>query len=144
MKSKRYITVLLSMVFLLSTGSILLAQEEEEQGNVFTISTFKVRFDQVDEVLDLWEKEFKPIAEQNDLIKSVKVFRHLWGPDWTIVIIREYENFAAISSAQEKSNELRKKKYPDKKKRDEIMKKNQSYLLGHTDAIVREVPKLRK
>ncbi len=122
----------------------LLAQEEEEEGHVFQVSTFKVRFDQLEEFLELWEKEYLPITMQNDLMKSQKVLTHLWGPDWAVILIVEYDDFEALAAAWEKRDELWKKKYPSKSQRDRIDNKFRSYWVGHTDAIVQENPKLTK
>lgn len=141
---KRIIFISICMVFILSASTILPAQEKEETPPVFSISTWKVRFDKIEEFLNLWEKESLPLIKQNEFIKSFRVCTHLWGPDWTVVSIAEYESFSAIEDSQKKSSELFKKKYPDKAKRDEVWKKMRSLIMGHTDAIVEEVPKLRK
>lgn len=140
-KIKIFFVIVLAIC--LMTGQNILAQEEEI-GNVFAISTWKVGFDKVSEVLDNWEKEFKPITAENEFVLSQKIMTHLWGPDWNIVVITEYKDFASIEKAQQRFNEIFEKKYPEKSKRDEIQKKNRSYFKGHDDAIVREVPKLRK
>lgn len=140
----RQITILLLSLAFFCGSSVLFAQEEEEQGHVYAISTWKVRFDQLEEFLDLWEKENHPIAMQNEYILSTKVLTHLWGPDWSIVTITEYEKFEDIAAAWKKFNELFEKKYPNKNQRDKLQKKMRSYSLAHTDAIVQEVPKLTK
>jgi len=49
MKSKACVLGLLTLIFLCLACAVLYAQEQEEQGNVFTIETFKVRFDKLDE-----------------------------------------------------------------------------------------------
>ena len=144
MESKIFVYALLGMVLLVAGGSIVFAQEEEEQGHVFTISTFKVSFGKLDEYLELWDKESTPLIKKNEFILSHRVFTHSYGPDWNIVVITEYENLSAIESANKKSKELFKEKYPDEDKLDEIYKQFGSYILAHTDAIVRERPKLRK
>ena len=132
------------LLFLLLTNVTTIAQEQEEEGNVFAISTWKLRFDQVDDFLEIMEKEMKPIYTQNDHIKSMKVFTHLWGEDWMVVMITEYESLAGIEAAQKKTNELLKQKYPDEKERGELSDKRRKLIMGHTDNIVREVPNLRK
>ena len=142
MKSKIIIFVLLSIIFI--ANSVLSAQEQEEKGHIFTIQTWKVRFNDIHEYLKFWEQEWKPLSEQNEFILSQKVFTHIWGPDWTVITIEEYEDFSAIGKAQEKSNELWKNKYPDKAERNKRDKKFSDYVQAHTDAIVIEVPKLRK
>ena len=118
MKSRKIIFVLLSMTFI--ANCVLFAQEQEEKGHVFTISTFKVRYGDVDEYLKLSEGVEGPMTVQNEFILSRKVLTHLWGPDWRIIIIAEYEDFAAIGKAQEKYDELWKNKYPDKAERDKM------------------------
>jgi hypothetical protein len=145
MKSKMSIvSVLLSIVFFISTGSFLFAQEQEEQGNVFAISTFKVPFAKLSEFQSHWEKEIKPRVKQNEFILSQRIFTHLYGPDWTVVVLKEYENFVALESSHKRDDEILKKKYPEQEKRDEITKQFDNLFTAHTDAIVREVPKLRK
>ena len=144
MKTRRIMVLLLGLAFLCGNSVLFAQEEEEEEGHVYTISTFKVRFDQVEEFLDLWEKENHPIALQNEYILSTKVLTHLWGPDWSVVMITEYEKFEDIAAAWEKSNELFEEKYSSKNQRDKITKKILSYRMGHTDAIVQEVPKLTK
>ena len=141
---KKMFCTSLSLVLIFMLSLSVLAQEKEEKGNVFAISTYKVGFDKIDKVLELWEKEWKPIYTQNEYVKSFRVFTHMWGSDWTIVVITEYESMGDIEKAQERSQEISKEKYPDETKRKEITAKIQSYFMGHFDDIVREVPKLRK
>ncbi len=81
---------------------------------------------------------------QNEHVKSLKVLTHLWGEDWTVVMISEYESMAGIEAAQKKATELFEQKYPDEKKRKEVNDKRRKMIMGHTDNIVREVPNLRK
>jgi hypothetical protein len=142
MKKPFYISLTLVVILMFSFSVI--AQEEEEQGNVFAISTYKVRFDNIDKVLELWEKEWKPVYTKNEHVKSFRVFSHMWGSDWSIVVIAEYESMAVMEKAQKRGQEIFKEKYPDEKKREEITDNIQSYFTGHFDDIVREVPKLRK
>jgi len=145
MKSKMsVVSVLLIMVLLFSTGSILFAQEKKEQGNVFCISTYKVPFAKLDGFLSLWEKHVKPRVKQNEYLLSQRIFTHLYGPDWTVVVLKEYEDFAGIELSSTRDKEIFKELYPDKEERDEINLEFDNSFIGHTDAIVREVPKLRK
>jgi len=139
---KVFSIILLISLFVLFANVTIMAQEQE--GNIFTISTWKIRFDQLDDFLDIMEKEMKPIYTQNEYIKSYRVFRHYWGEDWLVVVIAEYENMGAIEAADKKSDELLKKKYPDEKKLKEMQDKRRKMIMGHTDNIVREVPNLRK
>lgn len=122
----------------------LLLYSQESQGNVFAFSTYKIRFDQLTEYLDLYEKESKPLVAQNEHVISQRIFTHLWGPDWTVLMVTEYKDFASIQESQKRGTELFEKKYPDKAKRDDISRKFQTFNLGHTDALVLERAKLRK
>jgi len=139
---KRTVFISLVMIFMLSVGSLLFAQEEKEKPNYVTVSTYKIGFDQIEKFLDLWEKYVLPVVKEIDIIKSFRVFVHYWGPDWTVLLIMEYESFDAIDAAQVKMGELLKEKNPDEYQ--EISNKMRSLILGHTDAIVTEVKELRK
>lgn len=139
---KRTVFISLVIVFILLVGSLLFAQEEKEEPNFVVVSTYKIRFDQIGEFLERWEKYMLPRVKEIDLVKSFRVFTHYWGPDWTVLLIVEYESFDAINAAQVKMGELLREKYPDEY--EEIVKKTRSMILGHTDAIVTEVKELRK
>ena len=139
---KRTVFISLGMVFMLLVGSLLFAQEEKEKPNFVVVSTYKVRFDQIEKFLGLWEKYTLPVMKENEFVKSFRVFTHYWGPDWTVLLIVEYESFEAIHAAQGKMNELLKEKYPDEYQ--DVVNKVRSMILGHTDAIVTEAKKLRK
>ncbi len=117
---------------------------QEQQGNIFAVSTYKIPFDRIPEYFELYEKEAKPRIAQNEFILSQKILTHAWGPDWTVMVINEYKDLASIQAAQKRGIELFEKQYPDKAKRDELTKKFQSFSQAHTDALVVENPKLRK
>ena len=70
--------------------------------------------------------------------------RHVWGEDWSVVTVTEYENFASIEKAQIRMGELFKEKFPDKEKRKEATKQYQILIKGHYDSIVQEVAVLTK
>jgi hypothetical protein len=139
----RITTGILAALFLATTASFVAAQEEDE-GDLYTISFWKVRFDKLDEVLETWEDYFSPIQAEIPEVKSVKVFRHFWGPDWNLMVVTEYEDLTAMEQAEKKFEELFEKRVPDEAKRKEIMNVTGSYALGHWDAIVTELPKLSK
>jgi hypothetical protein len=123
MSSRKSLLVLLIAAFLLSSGSFLFAQDKEEKGHVYTISTWKIQPNKIEEVLKVWEEEFKPINDQDEHLLSIKFFRHYYGPDWSVMIVAEYENLAAIEKSDENFNKLFEEKYPDKEKREEIFSK---------------------
>jgi hypothetical protein len=121
----------------------LLAQEEEE-GNVFAIMFLKIPREEMDEFINLWDKEMLAFEKQIDEILSHRVFTHWWGPDWSVMVIREFKDLASMEKSLKKIAELAEKKYPDEKERKKINNSILRYYNGHFDAIVTEVPKLRK
>ncbi len=123
---------------------VLSASAQDQQGSVYTVSTYKIPFDKIAEYFQLYEQEAKPDAAQNEFILSQKQFTHAWGPDWTVLVITEYKDLASIQAAQKRTTELFQKRIPDKARREEISKKFYSFLQGHTDALVVENLKLRK
>lgn len=139
----RFTAAALAVLFLVTTASFLTAQEADE-GNLYTISFWKVKFNKIDEVLETWEEYFAPIQRDIPEVKSVKVFRHFWGPDWNLMIVTEYESLTAMEAADKKWQEHFEKMVPDEGKRKEIMSVTGSHALGHWDAIVTEIPNLSK
>lgn len=139
---KPRIVVLAGLCLLLASFSV--KAQQQQQGNIFVISTYKIPFDRISEYFDFWERENKPRRDQNEFILSQRTLTHVYGPDWTVMFITEYKDLASIQAAQKRGTELFEKQYPDKAKRDELTKKLQSFNQAHTDAIVVENPKLRK
>ena len=54
---KHFLCISVTLLFLLANGQPVLAQEEEK-GNVFAISTYKIPFNKIDHVLTMWEKHW--------------------------------------------------------------------------------------
>jgi len=142
MKSFSCLSVLLAFVLILSMPAF--TQEQEEDAHVYSITFLQVPFEQLDEFIEFHEKEVLSITKQVDEILSIKVYRHWWGPEWSIMEIQEFKDLSSMEIGLQKVQELRKKKYPDKNDLDKLLKKRRTYLNGHFDAIVREVIELRK
>ena len=140
---KRNVVCLVVALMVFVTPLVLAQEEKEEEGHVFTISTDKVQFQNVDKIMKLWEEYWKPVNAKNEYIKSFRVFTHLWGSDWTIVAISEYESMAAIEASWVRGEEISKEMFPDGEY-EEKLAEMQAMMLGHTDNIVLEVPSLRK
>lgn len=142
---KRALVFVFVLGFVLSVAPVLSAEEEaeEESGNVFVFSTYKVQFQNLESLLKEWEKYWKPVYEKNEYIKSFKVFTHLYGADWSIITVIEYENMAAVDAAWPRSEEISKELFPEGEFK-EVTNKTQAMFQGHTDNIVKEVPSLRK
>jgi hypothetical protein len=140
---KRNVVCLVVALMVFVTPLVLAQEEKEEEGHVFTISTYKVQFQNVDKIMKLCEEYLKPVTAKNEYVKSFRVFTHLWGSDWTIVDIAEYESMAAIEASWVRDEEISKEMFPDGEY-EEKLAEMQAMLLGHADNIVLEVPSLRK
>jgi hypothetical protein len=138
------ISILVTLLFIFMGKTSLISQEQEEDAHVFAIVFYKIPFNELDEFTSFHEKEVQAIDRQIDEILSIKVFRHYWGPEWSIMEILEFKDLASMENAMEKRQELRNKRYPNKKDMEEFNKKRRDFLNGHFDALVREVPELRK
>lgn len=130
-------------------SGLVFAQEKEEKAKeekplIVTFSTYKVPFNQLGDFLEMTEKITLPLIKENDYAKGYRVFRHYWGPDWTVLIMTEFESMAAIEKFTAKQSEMMAEKYPDKEERDKIQTKFLKMWKGHTDAITVEVPGIRK
>ena len=142
MNWKHSVIFMLCLTFFLSFFSICFAQEEEEKGNMFYMVMIKVKSGKVNKYLELYERT--ATAKDNEFIISEKVFHHRTGPEWSILIMFEYKDFATLQKLFEREDELYMKKYPDEKERKNITDRLDGYTIGHTDAIVIEKPKLGK
>jgi len=140
---QRNVVCLVVALMVFVTPLVLAQEEKEEEGHVFTISTYKVQFQNVDKIMKLWEEYWKPVNAKNEYVKSFRVFTHLWGSDWTIVVITEYESMAAIEASWVRGEEISKEMFPEGES-EEKLAEMQAMGLGHTDNIVKEVPSLRK
>jgi len=144
-----------AVVFALAFGfSVLLstvpvaAQEEGEEGHLFYVVTYKFVMpeDGTEEERDALLKEYiEAVTKKNEKIISHRELRHYVGSDvrdW--LIVEEYATWADMGEADKISEELTKKKWPDKKERDEFFKKLGRYFPGHSDEIYTGLPELRK
>jgi len=138
-------TILISLAFItiISFNQRSFSQNENNS-HVYTVTTLKVPFDALDDFMKNWEKYITPIIKQDSFIISEKVLTHLWGPDWTVLVIDEYKSWNDIEESGKKYDEITAAMEPDKDKRNEIGKMFIPYYNGHTDAIVLDNPRLSK
>ena len=132
----------LCLTIILSIVSVNFAEEEGDYGNMFYMVMIKVKPGMIDKYLELYEKT--TTSKDNEFIISEKVFHHRTGPEWSILIMFEYKDFAILQKLFEREDELYMKKFPDEKERKNITDRLDECTIGHTDAIVIEKPKLRK
>ena len=142
MNWKHSVIYMLCLTLILSFVSINFAEEEDDKGNMFYMVMIKVKQGKINKYLELYEKT--TTAKDNEFIISEKVFHHRTGPDWSILIMFEYKDFASLQKVFEREEELYMEKYPDEKDREQISNEFDEYTISHTDAIVIEKPKLGK
>jgi len=141
-----YLVAALAVCFLLSNTSAF-AQEEEEDGHIFTISTWKAS--KIPEDGSRAERDSLlmisvELTNMNPKYLSAKVLRHSWGSDFRDwVFITEYATWADIEEAGNIDEENFKKKWPDKEWRG-YLRTFGKYFTTHSDEIYTELPKYRK
>lgn len=141
---KSTLLILLSFIVIMCVPSQKTMSQTEDNGHLYTMTMLYVPENEMDEYLDFYEKEVKPVNAENEYILSSKVYTHSWGPQWTVCIVTEYKDWEEFAASGKKSIDIFVKMYPDKSKRDEIIKKFETYLNNHTDAFVNDHPNLEK
>ena len=71
--------------------------QEEENGNLFYMVMIEIKPGKVGKYLELYEKT--NTAKDNEFLISEKVFTHRTGPEWSILLMREYKDFTAVQKA---------------------------------------------
>jgi hypothetical protein len=137
-------SVLLFTLIALSFTAPNIYSQDKPASHIYEMNFLTFSYDQMEEFMQLYETVGKPLDEQNEYIISTKILRHVSGPSWNLCFVTEYKDLEAFSMAQKRGDELFEKMFTDKSKRDEVSKKYSSYLRGHTDALVRDSPKLEK
>jgi hypothetical protein len=141
---KSTLLILLSFIVIVCIPFQKTMSQTQDNGHLYTMTMLYVPENEMDEFLGSSEKEMKPFYAENEYILSTKVYTHSWGPQWTICIVTEYKDWEAFVAGDKKGKEIFVKMYPDKTKRDEIIKKFETYLNNHTDAFVNDHPNLEK
>jgi hypothetical protein len=146
MKNTIQYFVLAFLVFLMLINISAFAQEEEEQGHIFTVSTFKGVMPEGGSAAERDSLLLVGVELQkmNPKQLSVKLLRHRWGndfQDW--VFITEYASWADIEAAGNIDEENFKKKWPDKDW-EEYLRAVGKYFPTHSDEIYTELPKFGK
>lgn len=124
----------------LLVGSVWADEHEDDEAHVYTMQTFKIRWSEIDSYLEHYDREWMPLVKQNEFVLSHGIYQHAWGPDWTLLIVEEYESMTDLAKAQEKYDKLWRAKYPDASDRNAADNGFDKYIHGHFDAIVTERP----
>lgn len=141
MKTKRNLFIWLLPFFLLMF-SVSLAQESEEKPVFITVTTmhFDLKADGEDWLKT--EKEFfDKVTSQNELVVGSHVVTHYYTADNSEVkFVYVYNSWADIEKANEISNKLIAKAWPDEAKRKAFFDKQSSYYSKkHSDEIYQSV-----
>jgi len=145
MRIRQILFMALSAMCLSGVCGTAYAQDDDDDGHIYTVSTYKWPFNNLEEIFGLME-ETQDIVEKNEYILSRKVLTHYWAGEFSVMTIIEYASLADIEKAQERSTELFNAKYPEEAER-EARNENFSALTGtamHVDSILQENPALTK
>jgi hypothetical protein len=127
------------------TPDTLQAQDDDDDGHIFTVATYQWPFNNLDEIFEIIE-ENQELTEQNEFILSRKVLTHMWAGAFSVMFIAEYATFEDIAKAGKRGDELFEAKYPDEEDRDARQDKFAA-LAGHgmhEDNILQENTRLAK
>ena len=141
----RKILFAVAALCLASVSSTAYAQEEDDSGNIFVVTTNQWPFANLEEIFALME-ETQELVEQNEFILSRKVLTHFYAGAFSVMTINEYASLADIDKAAERGSELFLEKYPDEEEREARAEKFTA-LAGaglHEDSIVQEYTALTK
>jgi hypothetical protein len=132
-------------LLLATTPDSLQAQDDDEDGHIFTVSTQQWPFNNLDDIFEIMEENHE-LTEQNEFILSQKVLVHQWAGAFSVMFISEYASFEDVAKAEQRGTELFEAKYPDEEDRDARNKKFAD-LAGdgmHEDSILQENTSLAK
>ena len=145
MNAKHMLLLAGTALLLASAPDSLQAQDDDDDGNIFTVSTQQWPFNNLDDIFEIMEEDHE-LTEQNEFILSQKVLIHQWAGAFSVMFISEYATFEDIAKAEERGTELIEAKYPDEEDRDARDKKFAD-LAGdgmHEDSILGENTSLAK
>ncbi len=142
----RHILMLAGAALLLAiTPGTIQAQDDDDDGHIFTVTTVQWPFNNLDDIVEIIEEDHE-LTKQNEFILSQKVLTHRWAGAFSVMYIVEYASFEDIAKAEKRDTELLEAKYPEEDDRDARDKKFAA-LAGdgiHEDHILQENTKLAK
>ena len=142
----KHMLLLAGTALLLATApDSLQAQNDDDDGHFFMVSTYQYPFNNLAEIFEIIEENHE-LTEQNEFILSQKVLTHVLAGAFSVMIIAEYATFEDIDKADERGTELFEAKYPDEEDRDARQDKFAA-LTGHgmhKDNILQENTSLAK
>ncbi len=145
MNAKHMLLLAGTVLLLATTPDSLQAQDDDDDGHIFTVSTYQWPFNKLDDIFEMIEENHE-LTKQNQYILSQKVLVHQWAGAFSVMFIVEYASFEDIAKAGKRDDELFEAKYPDEEERDARQDKFAA-LAGHRmhkDNILQENTKLAK
>ena len=129
-----------ALLLLLLSPSVSFSQATqtgEKPGHIFVVTMFKIPLGQVSDFMGYWEKVFVPLEKEDaDLVSSV-VMRHRMGPtDYSVVLIQEFKDLAAVESSRNREEGPLLQRSASDPQAAEIMKKFGEYVNGHVDYVM--------
>ena len=123
----------------------LQAQDDDDDGHFFTVSTLQWPFNNLDDIFEMIEENHE-LTMQNEFILSQKALRHYYAGAFSVMFVTEFASFGDIAKADARGTELFEAKYPKEKDRDARSKKFAALTGGrmHRDNILQEHTKLAK
>ena len=109
MKTKQVFLVLAALCLAI-VSSTAYAQDDDDNGTIFVVTTNQWPFSNLEEILALME-ETHELVEQNEFILSRKVLTHFYAGAFSVMTINEYASLADIDKAADRGNELFLEKY---------------------------------
>ena len=103
---KSTLLILLSFIVIMCVPSQKTMSQTEDNGHLYTMTMLYVPENEMDEYLDFYEKEVKPVNAENEYILSSKVYTHSWGPQWTVCIVTEYKDWEEFAASGKKSIDI--------------------------------------
>ena len=145
MNAKHILLLAGTALLLAATPDTLQAQDDDDDGHIYTVSTYQWPFNNLDDIFEIIEENHE-LTEQNEFILSQKVLTHMWAGDFSVMFIAEYATFEDIVKADKRGDELFEAKYPDEEDRDARRDKFAALAEHrmHKDNILQENTKLAK
>ena len=117
MKAKQLLLIAAATLCLAGVSGTAYAQDDDDDGHVFSVSTYQWPFETLEEIFAIME-ENQDLVEQNEYILSRKILTHNWAGNFSVMFVIEYASMADLAKSQDRGTELFEAKYPDEDDRE--------------------------
>ena len=141
----KMLVLAIAALLLTITPDTLQAQDDDDDGHIFTVATYQWPFNNLDDIFKMMEENHE-LTKKNEFILSQKALAHYYGGAFSVMFINEYASFEDIDKAVKRDTELFRAKYPKEEDRAARAKKFAALAGGgmHEDHILQENTKLAK